>query len=86
MCSSDLRGYESVSPQGIVAPAKTPAAIIARLNQELVRALNRAETRQRLGDLGIEVVANTPEEFAASMKNDIARTVKLIKDAGIRVE
>ena len=83
---SGLRGYESVSPQGIVAPAKTPAAIIARLNQELVKALNRAETRQRLGDLGIEVVANPPEEFAASMKNDIARTAKLIKDAGIRVE
>ena len=83
---SGLRGYESVSPQGIVAPAKTPAAIIARLNQELVKALNRAETRQRLSDLGIEVVANTPEEFAASMKNDIARTAKLIKDAGIRVE
>ena len=57
---SGLRGYESVSPQGIVAPAKTPAAIIARLNQELVKALNRAETRQRLGDLGIEVVADRP--------------------------
>jgi tripartite-type tricarboxylate transporter receptor subunit TctC len=83
---SGLPGYESVSPQGVVAPAKTPAAIIARLNQELVKALNRADTRQRLGDLGIEVVANTPEEFAASMKNDIARTAKLIKDAGIRVE
>ena len=83
---SGLPGYESVSPQGVVAPAKTPTAIIARLNQELVKALNRADTRQRLGDLGIEVVANTPEEFAASMKNDIARTAKLIKDAGIRVE
>ena len=83
---SGLPGYESVSPQGVVAPAKTPTAFIARLNQELVKALNRADTRQRLGDLGIEVVANTPEEFAASMKNDIARTAKLIKDAGIRVE
>ncbi len=81
-----LPGYESVSPQGIVAPAKTPAAVIARLNHELVKALNRADTRQRLGELGIEVVADTAEEFAASMKNDIARTAKLIKDAGIRVE
>ncbi len=86
MNETGLPGYESVSPQGVVAPAKTPAAVVARLNQELVKALNRADTRQRLGDLGIEVVANTPEEFAASMKNDIARTAKLIKDAGIRAE
>lgn len=86
MSDSGLPGYESVSPQGVVAPAKTPAPIVARLNQELVKALNGAETKQRLGDLGIEVVANTPEEFAASMKNDIARTARLIKEAGIRVE
>ena len=51
-----------------------------------MKALNRAETKQRLGELGIEVVANTPEEFAVSMKNDTARTAKLIKDAGIRFE
>lgn len=86
MTASGLPGYESVSPQGIVAPAKTPAAVVARLNQELVKALNRAEVKQRLGELGIEVVANTPDEYAASMKNDIARTSKLIKDAGIRAE
>ncbi len=83
---SGLPGYESVSPQGVVAPAKTPAAVVARLNQELVKALNRAEVKQRLGDLGIEVVANTPDEYLASMKNDIARTSKLIKDAGLRTE
>jgi len=86
MTDAGLPGYESVSPQGVVAPAKTPAAIVARLHQELVKALNRAETKQRLGELGIEVVANAPEEFAASMKNDTARTAKLIKDAGIRFE
>ncbi len=86
MHDSGLPGYESVSPQGVVAPAKTPAVIVARLHQELVKALNRAEVKQRLGELGIEVVANTPDEYLASMKNDIARTTKLIKDAGIRVE
>ena len=86
MTDSGLPGYESVSPQGVVAPAKTPAAVVARLHQELVKALNRAETKQRLGELGIEVVANAPEEFAVAMKNDTARTAKLIKDAGIRFE
>lgn len=86
MSESGLPGYESVSPQGIVAPAKTPAAIVTRLNQELVKALNRADVKQRLGDLGIEVVAGTPEEYAASMRRDIDRTTKLIKDAGVRTE
>jgi tripartite-type tricarboxylate transporter receptor subunit TctC len=86
MSESGLPGYESVSPQGIVAPAKTPAAIVARLNQELVKALNRADVKQRLGELGIEVVANTPEEYAASMRRDIDRTAKLVKDAGVRTE
>ncbi len=86
MTDSGLPGYESVSPQGIVAPAKTPAAIVTRLNQELVKALNRADTKQRLAELGIEVVASSPEDYAASMRTDIARTTKLIKDAGIRAE
>ena len=84
--AATLPGYEAETLIGIFAPAKTPAVIVARLHQELVKALNRAEVKQRLGELGIEVVANTPDEYLASMKNDIARTTKLIKDAGIRVE
>jgi tripartite-type tricarboxylate transporter receptor subunit TctC len=77
-------GYESISPQGVVAPAKTPAAIVNRLHQEIVRVLTQADTRQKLLNSGAEVVANSPEEFAAKMKADIARTNKLIKESGIR--
>jgi tripartite-type tricarboxylate transporter receptor subunit TctC len=86
MNESGLPGYESVSPQGVVAPAKTPAPIVVRLNQELVKALNGAETKRRLGDLGIEVVANSADEFATTMRRDIERTAKLIRDAGIKAE
>jgi tripartite-type tricarboxylate transporter receptor subunit TctC len=86
MADTGLPGFESVSPQGAVAPARTPPAIVTRLNQELVKALNRAETRQRLGELGIEVVAGSPEEFAASMRRDVERTAKLIRDAAIRID
>ena len=60
--------------------------LYSRINQELVKALNRAETKQRLGDLGIEVVAGAPEEFAATMRRAIERTAKLIKDADVRTE
>lgn len=86
MAASGLPGYESVSPQGVFAPAKTPAVIVNRLNQEFVRALNRAEVRERLASSGIDVVGNSPEAFAASMKADIARTSKLINDANLRKE
>jgi len=75
-----------VSPQGVVAPARTPVAIVTRLNQEFVRALNRPEVKERLNSSGIEIVGSSPEEYAASMRSDIARTSKLIKDANIRKE
>lgn len=86
MAASGLPGYESVSPQGVFAPAKTPPAIVNRLNQEFVRALNRPEVKERLASSGIEVVGNSPEAFAASMKADIARISKLIGDANLRRE
>jgi tripartite-type tricarboxylate transporter receptor subunit TctC len=86
VAASGLPGYESVSPQGIVAPARTPATIINRLNQEIVRVLNSAEVKERLANSGIQVVGSSPEEFAATMKSDMARIGRLIKDAGIRAE
>ena len=86
LSASGLPGYESISPQALVAPAKTPAAIINRLNQEIVRVLNGPELKERLANGGMEVVGNSPEQFAAAMKSDIARVRQLVKDAGIRAE
>ena len=84
--ASDLPGYESVSTNGVLAPAGTPPTVIKRLNQEIVRALNRPSTKERLLNLGNEVVGSSPEEFAAFIKYDMARMSKLFKDAGIREE
>ena len=75
----------SISATGIWAPAKTPAAIINRLNQEIVRALNRADVKERFLNAGVEIVGNSPEQFAATMKSEIVKTGKIIKDAGIKV-
>lgn len=86
VAASGLPGFVSVSPQGIVAPAKTPAPIVNRLNKEIVRVLNSAEVKERLANGGIEVVGNSPEEFAAAIKADMARIRKLVKEAGIRAE
>lgn len=86
VAASGLPGYESAAPAGIYAPAKTPEGIINRLNQEIVRVLNRPSTKERLFSVGNEVVGSSPEEFAAFIKFDMARMGKLIKIAGIREE
>ena len=71
---------------GVFAPAKTPAAIINKLHQEIVRVLKRADVKEKLLGAGVEVVGNSPQEFAVIIKSEMARIGKVIKDAGIRVE
>jgi tripartite-type tricarboxylate transporter receptor subunit TctC len=77
VAESGLPGYESISPQALVAPAKTPAAIVNRLHQEIVRVLNSPDVKERFHNGGMEVVGNSPEQFAQAMKADIARVRKL---------
>ena len=84
--ASGLPGFESTSMAGIFAPAKTPTDIINRLNQELVRFLNRDDAKERLFSVGQEVVAGTPAQLAATMKSEMTKLGKVIKDAGIRAE
>jgi tripartite-type tricarboxylate transporter receptor subunit TctC len=84
--AATVPGYEAVITKGIFAPAKTPAAIIKRLNQEIVRILNRAEVKEKFSNAGIEVVGSSPEELSAMIKSETARLGKVIKDVGIRAE
>ena len=84
IASQGLPGYESGSIYALFAPAGTPAAIVQRLHQESVKVLQSTEVRERFLKSGMEAVGSTPEELAATIKSDIARIGKLIKDAGIR--
>jgi tripartite-type tricarboxylate transporter receptor subunit TctC len=86
VAASGLPGYEAVNTNGMFAPAKTPAAIINRLYQDSVRVINQGEMKEKLLNLGLEPVGSSPEEFAAAIKADVARTSKVIKEAGIRIE
>ena len=86
VAASGVPGYESASLIGLVAPAGTPATLIDRLNQEIVRVLNRAEVKERLLTFGVEAVGSSPEEFAATIRSDMAKWSKLIKDTGIRAK
>ena len=81
-----LPGYEVKSWQGILAPAKTPKAIIDKLSQELARILRTPEVSETLLTMGADPLISTPEQFAALIKTDLVRYAKLIKNANIRLE
>jgi tripartite-type tricarboxylate transporter receptor subunit TctC len=86
MASQGLPGYESVFRAGLFAPTGTPQAVIAQLNRETARLLQRAEIKEKLLGMGMESVGSTPDEFAAAIRSEVAIMGKVIKEAGIRDE
>jgi tripartite-type tricarboxylate transporter receptor subunit TctC len=86
VAASGVPGYESAANFGLFAPARTPPPIIARLNQEVRRVLTAAETKERLFSSGMEIIAGTPEQFAATLQAEIAKWSKVLKQRGIREE
>jgi len=86
IAASGVPGYEAAQISGLFAPAKTSPAIITRLNQEVVRFLNRPEIKEKMFATGVEVVASTPDAFAARVKGEIARMGKIIREQNIRDE
>lgn len=77
-------GFEVQGWNGILAPAGTPRPIIDRLNREIVRVVRTPEFAARLTTEGAVAVGNTPEQFDAVIRADIAKWAKVVKDAGIR--
>jgi tripartite-type tricarboxylate transporter receptor subunit TctC len=86
IAASGVPGYASVAIFGVLAPAQTPPALIGLLNREIVKVLHQADVKERFFNAGSEVVASTPEAFAAAIKSEMASLGKLIRDAGIRDE
>ncbi len=83
---SGLPGYESASTAGAFAPVATPASLITRLHQEFSRVLKRPDVKEKFFNGGVDVVDATPEQAAATIKSEMARLGRMIKDAGIRLE
>jgi tripartite-type tricarboxylate transporter receptor subunit TctC len=86
IAATGLPGYESVGRFAMFVPLKTPEAIIARLNQEIIRVLGRQEAIARLNAAGIETVGSTPAQLTAVVKEEMATLGKVIREAGMRVE
>jgi tripartite-type tricarboxylate transporter receptor subunit TctC len=77
---------ESDTLTGVVAPAGTPKEVIERWRGDIVRMVAMPEVRQRLEALGFAPVANTPDEFGARIKSEIAKWSKVVRDANIRAD
>ncbi|HYH40910.1 MAG TPA: tripartite tricarboxylate transporter substrate binding protein [Burkholderiales bacterium] len=82
--SEVVPGFELITWYGIFAPIRTPAAIVRRLNTEIVKVLNDPESRERLEAQGLEPAPMTPQELKAYTEQDTLRWARLIKAAGIK--
>ena len=86
VAESGLPGFEVIGWYGVLAPARTPPAIVRRLNTEIVRVLGLHDVREQIIGQGAEVVGDTPEQFEAFLEADIARWAPVIKASGARAE
>jgi tripartite-type tricarboxylate transporter receptor subunit TctC len=86
IAESGVAGFESGSWQGVIAPAATPREIVGRLNSEIARIVNTPEMRERLEKQGADVRTNTPDEFAAFIRNEKTRWAKVVKDANVKID
>ncbi len=84
---SGVNGVEAYDSYGVLAPARTPRAVVARLNAKIIEALNTPDIANRFAVTQFaEVVGSTPEEFQRFMLAEVARWAKVIRDANIRAE
>ena len=84
MAEAGIQGQEAYTLTGILAPAGTPSAIIDQLHQEIVTLVALPEVQKRLDELGFQVVANSPHEFAARIKTEMEKWAQVIRDAKIK--
>ena len=81
-----VKGYEFTNWWGILAPAGTPAAAVARLNQELTAIAAMPDVREKLSDLGLAAQSGTPQQFADLVRTETDKVAKIVKDARIKFE
>jgi tripartite-type tricarboxylate transporter receptor subunit TctC len=86
VAEAGLPGYECVAMYAVFVPAKTPPALVARLNKEIVTVLNRPDVREKFLASSTDVIASSPQGLADTMKSEMARMGKVIRAAGIRAE
>ncbi|MGH8664444.1 MAG: Bug family tripartite tricarboxylate transporter substrate binding protein [Burkholderiales bacterium] len=84
--SEFIPGFTNNGWYGLVAPAGTPAPIVAKLNAEMKHALANAEFVKQIETLGMEPIGSTPEELREWTRSEIARWTKVVRDAGVKIQ
>jgi tripartite-type tricarboxylate transporter receptor subunit TctC len=83
MAELGYKGHEASTISALLVPAGTPDEIVKGLHREVVRIVALPDVKQRMAELGAEIVANTPQQFATFIRSEVARWGRVIKDAGI---
>lgn len=86
IAESGFPGFAATAWYGVLATAGTPKPIVNRLHDEIVRALALPDVKERLNNVGFELVGGTPDEFAAFIKSEIAKWTRVVRDAHISAE
>jgi tripartite-type tricarboxylate transporter receptor subunit TctC len=81
-----LKGFDATTWHGLVAPSRTPKDVVATLHRATVAALADAAVRKSLGDLGVDIVGNTPEQFTAYIKAEIPKWTAIVKASGATLD
>jgi tripartite-type tricarboxylate transporter receptor subunit TctC len=83
---SGLQGFEVLTWFAILAPAGTPREVVTRLNSESLQVVAQPGPKEQLLKMGFEIVPNTPEQYAAFLKDEHARWGKIVRDLGLKAE
>ena len=86
LAESGVPGFEAITWHGVVVPAQTPPATIARLNKAIDTALADPQLLERLNSLGAEVSPGSPQDFAAYIAREIPKWTKVVRDSGAKAE
>ena len=86
LAEAGLPGFDMTVWFGLLAPARTPAAVVQRVNAEMAKVLKDAEFRGFLAGLGVTPMGGSPDEFAAFLQTETLRWAKVVKDSGARID
>ena len=86
MAEAGLPGVEMDQWFGMMVPAGTPPAVVAKLNEEFIKAVRSPDIEKSLTERGLDVVTSTPDQFAAQIKTDTAALGKVVKESGAKAD
>jgi tripartite-type tricarboxylate transporter receptor subunit TctC len=86
IAESGFKGFAIATWYGLLGPAGMPPEVVSRIQRDVARVVNQPETREKLVGMGVEISANTPEQFAIFLRSEMARYAKVVKDGNLKAE